>query len=704
MSKFSSITALAEPRSVAIIGASNDPDRIGGRALKFMLKRQFAGEIYPVNPKRDIVQGVRAYESIAGLPEKPDVALVSLPANLVVDTVRDLSATGVKSAVIFSAGFAETGEDGVAMQKALVEAAGSMRILGPNSLGLFNERINFWGTFTAALETGWPVPGRIGIASQSGAYGAHMLCAAREQRIGTSVFIATGNEADITTADAIGWMAEHDEIDTIVSYVEGVRSGPQLVQALEAARAARKPVIMLKAGRSALGSQAAQSHTAALAGDDAVIDSVLADLGVIRVNSTQEALDIAMAAQRRIFPVSNAMGVLTVSGGAGIIIADEAERYGVTMPEMPQDAQARMHEKLAFAATRNPVDCTAQALNQLSLTGDFGVEMVENGDYSSFLTFFSHAGGVPSIAPGLRRELGRIRDARPGVLHVLSVLGDEEIIEQYEAEGFVVYDDPSRAVRAIAAMNQLGASFSKPGTSDLPSLPAVDLPESTPNEALAKQILSSVGVSIAQEAVCSTVDDAVRAAESIGFPVVLKILSPDILHKTEIGGVLTNVTDAAGVREGFETLMARAREARPDARLDGVLVAQQVQSGVECIMGVQNDPVFGPIALFGLGGIHVEVFKDVVLSPCPFGVVRARELIRSINGMALLDGVRGRPAVDIDALANMLSRLSVFAANAGPALVSVDLNPVIATPGGAWAVDALIELEAVSSEQAELCA
>lgn len=693
MTRFSSLTALAEPQSVAIIGASNDPDRIGGRALKYMLNRRFAGSLYPVNPNRETVQGVRAYDSIAALPERPDVALVSLPANLVVGAVKDLANAGVKSAVVFSAGFAETGPAGVALQQELIDAAGPMRFLGPNSLGLFNERINFWGTFTASLETGWPVSGRIGIASQSGAYGSHIMCAAREQGLGTSILITTGNEADITTAEAIGWMAEHDDVDTIVSYVEGVRNGPQMIAALECARAARKPVIMLKAGRSVLGSQAAQSHTAALAGDDAVIDAILRDLGVIRVSSTQEALDIAKAAQRRIFPVDNTLGVLTVSGGAGIIIADEAERHGVALTEMPEDARARMQEKLAFAATRNPVDCTAQALNQLSLTGDFGEEMVKHGNYSAMLTFFSHAGGVPSIVPGLRAELRRIRDARPEVLHVLSILGEEHIVDQYESDGYLVYDDPSRAVRAIAAMAYVGKAFAATEKAPLPDLPQFELPTITPNEADAKAFLSELGLSIAREVVCADADQAAAAAESLGYPVVMKILSADIPHKTEIGGVLTGVQDAEGVREGHATLMRRAAEARPDARIDGVLVARQIERGVECIMGVQYDPVFGPMALFGLGGIHVEVFKDVVLSPCPFGVDRARELVRSIRGVALLDGVRGAAPVDIEALAQMLSRLSVLAANAGPRLVSVDLNPVIATPDGAWAVDALMEID-----------
>lgn len=678
---------------MAIVGASNDQTRIGGRALKYMLDRRFDGPLYPINPNRDTVQGLRAYDSIASLPECPDVALIALPAALVPDAVSELAQMGVKSAVVFSSNFAEVGEEGVALQEKLIKAAGSVRILGPNSLGLFNERINFWGSFTTALETGWPIPGRVGIASQSGAYGAYVLCAARDRGIGTSVFIATGNEADITAAEAIGWMAENEDTDTIVSYIEGVRNGPQLIEALELARDARKPVIMLKSGRSALGSQAAQSHTASLAGDDAVIDAVLRELGVIRVSSTQEALDIAMTSTRRIFPVNNTLGVLTVSGGVGIIAADEAERFGVPLPEMPEDARARMQDMLAFSSTRNPVDCTAQALNEMHLTGDFGIEMMKHGGYDSLFFFLSHAGGVPDMVPGLRKELRRIKEVRPDALYTLAMLGSPEIIAQYESDGFLVFDDPSRAVRAIAAMGQLGKAFNATASSALPGVPAIALPRHTPNEAQAKQILSQVGLSIAPEVACDNKEAAVQAAESMGYPVVMKILSSDILHKTEIGGVLIGVSDAQAVRDGHDRLIARAKKAVPHARIDGVLVARQVPSGVECIMGVQVDPVFGPMALFGLGGIHVEVFKDVVLRRCPFDVEQAREVIRSIKGAALLDGVRGAAPVDIDALAEMLSRLSVFAANAGAGLVSIDLNPVIATPEGAWAVDALIEID-----------
>lgn len=692
MKNFSSLSSLIAPKSVAIIGASNDPHRIGGRALKYMLERRFAGDIYPINPKRETIQGLRAYAHVSLLPACPDVAILALAADQVPAALKELESIGVKNAVIFSSGFAETGQEGEFLQQQITRAAGSMRVLGPNSLGVFNAENNFWGTFTATLETGWPLRGRIGIATQSGAYGAHMLCAAREQGVGISTFVATGNEVDITVAEVIGWMAENDGIDIIISYIEGVRNGPELISALQLAKAARKPVIMLKAGRSALGKQAAKSHTAALAGDDAVIDAILREFGVIRVNGAQEALDIAKVATRGIYPQESTLGVLTVSGGAGIIISDDAEQYGVALPEVPSDARARMQAMLPFAATQNPVDCTAQALNEMTLTGDFGIEMVQTDLYSALLIFFSHAGGVASIVPGLRTELRRIRNARPDVLYILSVLAPDDVIAGYEEDGFLVFDDPGRAVRALGAMCRLGRSFAA-GESSLPhDLPHFFLPEQTQNEAMSKRVLAEAGISVTRDYVCTSAAQAIDAAAQIGYPVVMKILSADILHKTEIGGVLLNVSSVEEVSSGYETLVSRARTAVPDARIDGVLVSQQIGQGVECIMGIQNDPVFGPMALFGLGGVNVEVFKDVVLRRCPFGVSEAHEVIRSIRSLPLLEGVRGSSVVDLNALAEMLSRLSIFAAQAGSRLRSVDLNPVIATPTGVWAVDAVLEL------------
>ena len=688
------LDTLMNPQSVAIIGASDTATRIGGRSLAYMLARPFAGRLYPVNPNRKLVQGVPAFACVADLPEAPDVAIIALAADLLPHAVDELVAKGARNAVIFSSGFAEVDAAGADLQARVLKKAqaGGLRLLGPNSLGLLNPRVNFWGTFTSTLESGWPAVGRIGIASQSGAYGAHMLAAAMGRGLGISAFVTTGNEADITTADAIGWMAADADTDVIVAYLEGIRDGDHLVAALESARAARKPVIVMKAGRSKLGSAAAQSHTASLAGNDAVADAVLRELGAIRIESTQQALDFAEAATKRIYPVANTLGVLTVSGGAGILIADDAERLGLSMPEMPPRAQAEMSALLSFAATRNPVDCTAQALNQLDLVGQFGLRMVRDGGYRSLLIFFSQAGGAKSIVPGLRAELRRIREAASGCLCVLSVLAPPEVVRLYQDDGFLVYDDPARAVAAIAAMGRLGEAFARAAPPAARTGPGTRLSR-TPNEVEAKAIFAAAGLTVAEERLTRTAPEARVAAETIGFPVVMKIVSPDILHKTEIGAVLTDVRGPEAAEAGFDTLIARARKARPTARLDGVLVARKIVGGVECIMGIMRDPVFGPVAMFGLGGIHVEVLKDVVLRRCPFGPDAAAAMIRGIRSFALLQGVRGQPGVDLGALAVMLSRLSQLAVDLGPGLQSIDVNPVIATPDGAWAVDAVIEID-----------
>ena len=698
---FSGLSALLRPESVAILGASDTATRIGGRSLGYMLQRPFAGRIYPINPNRPQVQGVPAYAQVADLPEAPDVAIVALAAPLLPDAIDALVARGTRSAVVFSSGFAEVGPEGVALQADILARAqaGGMRLLGPNTLGLLNTRNNFWGTFTSTLEADFPRTGRIGIASQSGAYGAHMLAAAMGRDLGISAFVTTGNEADITTADAIGWMAEDEDTDVIVAYLEGIRSGDRLVAALDRARSARKPVIVMKAGRSALGSAAAQSHTASLAGNDAVADAVLRELGAIRIDSTQQALDFAEAAARKIYPVGNTLGVLTVSGGAGILIADDAERLGLPMPELPAAAQAELSGLLSFAATRNPVDCTAQALNQLSLVGDFGTIMLREGGYRSLLVFFSQAGGARSIVPGLRAELRRVIDAAPGVLCVLCVLAPPDVVRMYQDDGFLVFDDPARAIAAIAAMGRLGEAFAR-ATPQPPAI-AGGVPRLThaPNEAEAKAIFAAAGLPVAEERVVPTAAAAVEAARAIGFPVVMKIVSPDIPHKTEIGGVLVDIRDETAAGAGFDTLIARARKARPDARLDGVLVARKISGGIECILGVMRDPVFGPVAMVGLGGIHVEVLRDVVLRRCPFGPAEAEEMIRGLRSFALLAGVRGQAGADIGALAEMLARLSVLAVELGPELVSIDVNPVIATPDGAWAVDAVIEIDLPAGQQ-----
>jgi acyl-CoA synthetase (NDP forming) len=685
------------PKSVAIVGASADPSRIGGRPIAYMRSQGYAGRLYPINPGRAEIQGLRAYGSITALPEIPDVAIVALPADRAVQAIDELGQAGVSAAIVFSAGFAETGESGADAQAHMVAIAQRhrMRLLGPNSLGLFNSRVGYYATFSTGFEIGWPRPGRIAIASQSGAYGSYLFTAARKRGLGTPLCVTTGNEADLTIGEVIGWLANDPDTDVIAAYVEGIRSAESFIAGLECARQARKPIVMLKVGRSKIGKQAAQSHTAAVAGAAAVTDAILAEFGVIRARTADELLDIAHVATRKIYPVSNTFGVLTISGGAGILISDEAERLGLTMPPMPADAQQKLHRLIPFSAVRNPVDCTAQVLNDLSLIGQFADAVFDEGCYASVLAFFTHAGGANTIAPRLRAELRRVLAKYPDRLFVICILASEEMVRDYEADGMIVFEDPTRATVAIDAMVKLGQAFSR-GPSIHPATPAsMPLPDHVPNESEAMHILAAAGIDFVPAQACATAEEAVTAACTFGYPVVMKILSSDILHKSDIGGVALGVATDREVRSVFLDLIERARVNAPVAKVDGVLVARQVKCGIECIIGVQRDPVFGPMAMFGLGGVYVEIFKDIVLHRCPFGLDVAEAMIRSIQAAPMLLGARGRPPCDIRALALMLSRLSAFAAAAGSRLSSIDLNPVFAMPEGqgALAADVVIEIE-----------
>jgi acyl-CoA synthetase (NDP forming) len=693
---FATLDAMIRPRSVAVIGASDDATRIGGRPIAYMKDQGFAGALLPVNPNRATVQGLPAFASVAALTEVPDVAIVAVPGESAVQAVADLGAKGCRAAIVFTAGFAEVDEAGAAMQDRLVAAARQhgMRILGPNCLGLFNAAVGFYPMFSTSFEQGWPIRGNIGIASQSGAYGTHLFATSRARGLGTTVCVTTGNESDVSLGEVIGWMAQAPEVEVICAYAEGIRESERFIAALDLARRNRKPVVMMKVGRSELGGHAAKSHTASIAGDDAVTEAVLREFGVVRAATTEQMLDIAYAASRRIYPAKNSLGVITVSGGAGVLISDAAEAMGVPMPEMPEAAQAKLKGLISFCAPRNPVDCTAQAVNQTEMFEHFLETTADAGGYQSMLVFLTQTGGSTTMAPKLRPYLKQARAKFADRLWVLSVIASADKVRGYEEDGYLVFEDPTRAVAAIEAMGRFGAAFAAPPPDDI-VVPDVTLPATTPTEAEGKRILAAAGIPAVPEKACGSVEDAVAAAESFGFPVVAKILSPDILHKSEIGGVILDIGSAAGVREAHATLLARAAERAPGARIEGVLIARQIKGAVEMALGVARDPVFGPVAMVGLGGVFIEILKDVSFRRCPFGEAEAEAMIRSLKGFPLLDGARGRPKADVAALASALSALSRFAAGAGERLAGVDVNPLLVLPEGqgAFAADAVIEIE-----------
>lgn len=691
-----SLSALLAPRSVALVGASDDVTRIGGRPLRYLREAGFAGAIYPVNPKRETVQGVPAFASVAALPETPDVAILAVPASGTVQAVRDCADRGVKAAIVFSAGFAETDQAGRAMQDEMVGVAreAGLRLLGPNCLGVFNSATGFYGTFSAMLDTGLVTPGPIGIVSQSGAYGSHLMYLARLRGLGMSYLVTTGNECDIDVAEALRWTVEQPDINVVMAYAEGVRDRDTFIEALEIARARRKAIVFMKVGRSEVGAHAVSSHTAALAGSDAIFDSVFRQYGVWRASTTAEQLDIAAACARGVYPKSNSLGIFTMSGGFGIQMADDAEMAGLDVKPMPADAQAELKALLPYASPINPVDATAQAVTDLPLMTRFISTMLEKGDYGFFAGIFGSGPTSPTFSGKLRQALETATQASRDTIMTLTMTAPDDIVRLYEGKGFLVAQDGSALMKTLGAMVHFRDSFERAGAASSPvALPApVDLGTQALSEVAAKAHLSGAGIPFPADRLVPVGGDVRAAAAAVGFPQVLKIVSADIAHKTEIGGVIVGVNDVDEAEQAFATILGRAADKRPDARIDGIMVAQMIPGGVETIAGVVSDPVFGPVVMFGLGGVFVEVLKDVTFRVAPFDVAEAHCMIREIRGHAMLEGVRGAPPADVDALARLLSDLSRFAAANADQIDSIDLNPVrvLERGGGVVALDALI--------------
>ncbi len=688
------LSKLLDPKSVAVIGASDSPTRIGGRPLHYLLNGSFAGPVYPVNANRDTVQGAEAYKSILDVPGPVDAVIVAVPANIVVQTIEDCATKGVGAAVIFSSGFAEQDEQGAEWQRQLTEISNrtGIRLLGPNCLGAFNAKTGWLATFTTSVDQ-YPVqPGPIAIASQSGAFGSHLYTIAAKRGIRCTYWVTTGNESDVELSECIAYYAQSDEVKVIAVYAEGVRNGPGLRDALALAYKNRKPVIFQKVGRSGAGAEAAASHTASLAGSDAVYDALFRQYGVFRVDSIEELLDIALACQAGAMPKGDKIGLMTISGGAGVQMADTAEACGLNVSPMPEDQQKYLKQLIPFAGVRNPVDMTAQALNDLTLIKKFMESMMDEGGYDAVVAFFTVVAGYKHVSEQLIETLRDIRARYANAPMVLSIVAPEEIVRNYEAEGYTILEDPARAVRAAAALIHFGTSFERGLGKAPPALPAAAkrAPEGTVGEAEARAILASAGVPMAGTHLATSAAEAVAAWKSINGPVAMKIVSPEILHKTEIGGVKLGVNGADDVAAAFDAIMAAASKHHPKATLEGVIVSEMVSGGVETVLGVINDPVFGPAVMFGLGGVFVEVLGDVTFRLAPFGIDEAHRMIHEIKGIKMLQGARGMAPADIDALADALVKLSVFAATNADRISSIDVNPFIVKAKGAVAVDALI--------------
>ncbi|HCQ56737.1 MAG TPA: CoA-binding protein, partial [Sulfitobacter sp.] len=646
--------AIFNPRSVAVIGASSDPKRIGGRPVDFLKRHGFDGPILPINPRSPEVQGLTAYPSISEAPATPDLAVIALPAPLAVQAVEQCAARGVRGAVIFSSGFSEVDAEGAALQARMVDIAreDGMRLVGPNCLGIANVRHNLYATFTPGVEKHLPKPGGVSIVSQSGAFGSYCMTLVRMRGLGVNIWATTGNSCDVDFADAVAYCAQDDNTRVIMGYLEGATDRDRLVEALELARAREKPVVMMKVGRSAVGAEAAQSHTASLAGADAVYDAAFRQYGVYRAQSVDELFDVTYAcAESDSMMQGDRLGLVTVSGGVGVLMADEAEKLKLDVPALPDHAQKKLKEVLPFAGVRNPVDVTAQLVNQIDLLETNMDVLFGDGEIDGAIIFMSTVGLVADLNEAIRSGLERIREKYPGRPMLFCSLTEPEGRAAYEKSGFIVFEEPTRAVRAMAALRYFARSFARAGENDpIPELSNLSpLPDGMVNEIEAKALLAEAGIGIVHETLATTPEAAAQAAQEMGFPVVLKIASPDILHKSDIGGVALDLRSVEDVRAAGARILKLASEKIPDARIDGLVVAEQAAPGLEAILGVTHDPAFGPVVMFGLGGVFVEALEDVSFRVAPFGPAEAHRMIDEIRSRKLLDAFRGAPERDIDA-------------------------------------------------------
>lgn len=691
----SSLDLLLRPRSVAMIGASGDVTRIGGRALRHLKEVGFTGDIFPVNPARDEVQGLKAYRMLEDIPGKVECAVLALPTEAVLPAIEACARKGVGAAVIFSAGFAEMGEQGELLQQRLVAIAraANMRLLGPNCLGLYNLHANSFLSFSGIFDDVRGTAGRLGLVSQSGGYAGEAVKSAQEIGLNFGVWITTGNESDIGLGEAMEHLARSDDVDVVVGYIEGVRDRRSFFEALAVAHARRKPVVVLKVGRTEQGAKAAASHTASLAGADDVYDAVFDRYGVYRARTTEEMLDVAYAASRGQYPKGNRLAILTTSGGIGVQSADFAADERLDVSAASGGVQQQLIAISPNGAPFNPIDLTGQVANDPPMFARAIEIVLGSGEYDMAYANVGLIAGLPFLRKPLVESLSETAARFARVPVALSVTAPPETVAEYADAGYLCYREPARAIKALAAL----ASFPKAWDRPLPTsltiagMPSIEAGKAH-SEASAKALLAQVGVPSPAEHLVQDAAGAQAAARSIGCNVAIKVVSTDILHKTEIGGVALDVApqDAGRCLEAME---AKVIEAMPDARIEGYLVSPMLTGGTECIVGVHADPVFGPVIMFGLGGITVELMKDVTTRLAPVSEAEALEMIRSVRTFPLLDGFRGRAKADIGALARAISNLSLLAAANAATVRTIEVNPLLVQDEGAgvMALDAVIE-------------
>jgi acetate---CoA ligase (ADP-forming) len=696
---------LIDPNVVAVVGASETRGSFGERTLSNM--SAFSGKVFAVNPKYQTLLGRPCVPSLADMPERPDCVVLCVARQMVESMIEAAAAAGAGGVVVYASGFAETAKpDRIEAQQRLIEVAHrtGVRVVGPNCVGLANTRsgagLNFMPDYAGMGHRRGP----IGIVSQSGALGYTVL-QGMERGIGFSHYLAAGNSCDVDVCDFISYLAEDDDTRSIVCLLEGVKDGDRFLSAARKARDAGKALIVYKTGNNETSSKAAMSHTGTMVGSVVAYQAALAEVGAIALDNLEAVLETASFFAKAGSPTrGRGVGILSTSGGAAVICADKAEAHGVPLPPLEATTASALHEVVPdFGSVANPSDLTADVL-KTSETFGFCLDAFLNDSGFSALVMpmiFAHASSSGARAPAIVEAAARTD--RP-----LAVVW---MNEWYQGPGSELLDaDPKvcmfrSADRCFAALkawfdwheHRAGRRAAAPRRSALSAelaaraiLSGAKARGAALSETCSKQVLDCYGIAIPREILASDPEQAVRASREIGVAVALKIVSPDILHKTEAGGVKLGLSSPQDVSAAAADILASARRYAPEARIDGVSVQQMIPPGIEIVLGVKNDRQFGPLVAAGLGGTMVELLGDAKVRLAPVDDQAARAMLASLRGHALLTGFRGKPGIDIDGLVDIICRLSELAHDLRDVIDQIDVNPVIASADGAIAADALI--------------
>jgi acetyl coenzyme A synthetase (ADP forming)-like protein len=715
-----SLEALFAPKSVAVIGASTKPDSLGRAVFKNILFHGYTGVVYPVNPKAKSILGVKAYPSVLDIPDEIDLAVIIVPAIAVANVLEECGRKGVRAAIVISAGFKEIGEEGAQRERELQQIAQryGIALLGPNCLGIINTDPAV--SLNATFAPGMPRQGNIAFISQSGALGIAALEYAQCQKIGLSKFISIGNKADLHENHLLDYLKDDPLSDVILLYVEDLED-PQgfhrLATEITSERPKKIPILAIKSGRTLEGAKAATSHTGALAGSDEVYDSIFMQSGVLRVETIEELFDYAIAFAQQPLPhltrSLSASGegqgevkiaIVTNAGGAGILATDAAVRHGVQLAEFTEETVRKLRELLPPTVNvANPVDMTGEPNEQRYETVVRTV--LEDPNVAGVVVIAAPhiLMSLENIARHIVRAVQEIHTKKPVLACLMAVTDARPAIEILEEANIPHYSFPERAARALAAMARYREWVHRPRT-EYRVFTDVQIEQARETIARAKRqgrslllepeahdVLKAYGFPVLQYRFAKSEDEALHAAREIGYPVVLKIVSPDIAHKVDVGGVKLDIHSDAELRENYRQMLADVQKAKPDARIFGVFVQEFIKGGKETILGLKRDPLFGPLLMFGLGGIYVEALRDVTFRIAPIRELGVHRMIRQIRGFKILEGFRGEPPSDIDAIAECLARLSQLATQLEE-IVELDINPLVVFERGRGArvVDARI--------------